>query len=249
MAAEFTQVLGIRFWNGSFSGLLDRVVQGGLLTAPSAPVLADLPADEAHREAVEGSDIAIADSGFMVILWLLMRGRKIPRISGLRFIRGLLTRPELREPGSTFWVMPTEEDSRLNRDWLNSRGIPVSEDSCWVAPLYGSGRLEDPALLALIEARRPRFVFLNLAGGVQERLGRFLQTRLSYKPAILCTGAAIAFDTGLQTHIPVWADRLILGLHIRTLANPRKYLPRYSKSLRIIPLLLRHGTRSVAVKG
>lgn len=249
MADEFTQILGIRFYTGRMDGLLDRTMQGGLLVAPSAPVLADLPADAAHREAVEGCDVAITDSGFMVVLWALFKGRIIPRISGLRFIRALLRRPELRRPGATFWVMPSADDAQLNRDWLNQIGLPVLADDCYVAPTYPRGRLEDPSLLACVEARRPKLVFINLAGGVQERLGRFLQVRLSYRPTVICTGAAIAFVSGRQTHIPVWADRLMLGLLLRTLGDPVRFLPRYWKSLRLVPLLWKHGSRSVAAKG
>jgi UDP-N-acetyl-D-mannosaminuronic acid transferase (WecB/TagA/CpsF family) len=47
--------------------------------------------------------------------------------------------------------------------------------------------------------------------GVQERLGYALRKQLSYKPAILCLGAAIAFLSGGQANIPNWADRLMLG--------------------------------------
>ena len=59
--------------------------------------------------------------------------------------------------------------------------------------MYPAGPLEDAALLARIEARKPKFVMLNIGGGTQERLGHFLRSRLSYRPAIICTGAAVAF--------------------------------------------------------
>jgi UDP-N-acetyl-D-mannosaminuronic acid transferase (WecB/TagA/CpsF family) len=139
--------------------------------------------------------------------------------------------------------MPSEEDSRVNREWLNRQGLPVGADDCYLAPMYPSGRLSDEDLLSKIERRRPAFVVLNIRGGVQERLGFFLISRLSYRPAILCTGAAIAFLSGRQVGIPVWADRLMLGWLLRLLRSPVRFFPRIWKSLRLAPMLVRAERR------
>jgi N-acetylglucosaminyldiphosphoundecaprenol N-acetyl-beta-D-mannosaminyltransferase len=245
MPDEFRRILGIRFYTGDFAGLLDLTMNGGLITVPSAPVLVDLANDPAHREALERCDFAITDSGFMVMLWFLFHRERLPRISGLRFMRGLLERQEFRQPAATFWVMPSEEDARANREWLRQQGIPVAEDDCYVAPFYPAGSLDDPALLARIERRRPRFVVLCIRGGVQERLGYGLRQHLPYRPTIVCTGAAIAFLSGQQTNIPGWADRFFLGWLIRSLSHPRSFPPRLWKALRLAALIPRYGSRSV----
>jgi N-acetylglucosaminyldiphosphoundecaprenol N-acetyl-beta-D-mannosaminyltransferase len=259
-------ILGVPFYTGDFTGLLQRTQQGGLIVVPSAPVLVGLADDPAHRAAVEGADLAITDSGFMVLLWRLFRREKLPRYSGLKYIRALLQEPDFRAPGKTFWVMPTPEDAAANLAWLNGQGFALSEADTYVAPLYPrTGTLADPALLATILARQPDYVMLNLGGGVQERLGFHLreallsaiskqrsdvsdQTSALRNPAIICTGAAIAFLSGRQANIPVWADRLMLGWLIRSLREPAKYLPRYWAALRLAPLLWKHGERSVAAK-
>ena len=242
---EFRQILGIKFYAGTLAGLLERCTKGGLIVVPSAPVLVDLGTDQAHREALEESDIAITDSGFLVLLWTLFKGERLPRISGLKFLRGLMTLPSFREPGATFWVMPTAGDSKANLAWLRTKGLGLRDDDCFVAPVYPKGDLADAALLAVIEASRPPFVVINLGGGVQERLGYYLRRHLSYRPAIICTGAALAFLSGRQANIPPWADRLMLGWLLRCLHDPRKYFPRYWKALRLVPLLLRHGEHAV----
>jgi UDP-N-acetyl-D-mannosaminuronic acid transferase (WecB/TagA/CpsF family) len=241
---EIRNILGLRFYVGSFPGLLTRTSRGGLIVVPSAPVLVDLSNDPAHREALEGSDLATTDSGFFVLLWLLFKGQRLPRISGLRYLRGLLSYPEFRKPGATFWVMPTEDDARANREWLNRQGLPVGADDCCVAPMYPAGRLSDEGLLAQIEHRRPAFVVLNIRGGVQERLGFFLISRLSYRPAIICTGAAIAFLTGRQVGIPVWADRLMLGWLLRMLHSPVGFFPKIWKGIRLVPVVMRAKART-----
>lgn len=57
-------------------------------------------------------------------------------------------------------------------------------------------------------------------------------------PAILCTGAAIAFFTGGQVRIPRWADRLYLGWLFRIFENPKLYGKRYGDALFRLPLML-----------
>jgi UDP-N-acetyl-D-mannosaminuronic acid transferase (WecB/TagA/CpsF family) len=238
MAAPFRPILGIRFYIGEMAGLLELTSQGGLIVVPSAPVLAELPSNPANREALIGSDFAITDSGFMVLLWRLRHGQWLPRISGLKFLRALLNLEAFRRPGATFWIMPSVEDDAANRGWLHGQGLAIGPEAVYVAPRYPGGRLQDLALLARIERLQPKFVVINLAGGVQERLGLFLRDRLSYRPALICTGAAIAFLSGRQANIPPWADRLIVGWFLRILGNPAKFIPRYWKALRLVPLLL-----------
>ena len=247
--SSFTSILGLKFYTGDVPGLLRLTAEGGLVVVPSAPVLVDLTSSEAHRLALEEADFAITDSGFMVLLWLVLRGKRLPRISGLRYLRALVEDPLFKKPGATFWVMPSLPDQEANAAWLNAAGVSVDQSQCYVAPRYPAGPLEDEALARAIEAVKPRYIILCLGGGVQERLGHYLKRRLSHKPAILCTGAAVAFLSGRQAAIPPLADRLMLGWLLRTLSNPRLYIGRYVKALRLAGLLIRYGSRSVAGSG
>jgi UDP-N-acetyl-D-mannosaminuronic acid transferase (WecB/TagA/CpsF family) len=246
MAARFRQILGVRFYAGDLSGVFSAIASGGLVTAPSAPVLVDLETDPDHRRALEGCDFALTDSAFMVLLWLLLKRERLPRISGVRFVRALLARPEFRQPLAALWVMPSVEEARDTCEWLRRSGVPAGFEDCYVAPLYPAGPLEDEALAALIEARRPRFVVICVGGGVQERLGFYLKGRLKYRPAILCTGAAIALVSGRQVRIPVWADRIFVGWIFRTLSQRGAFTPRLRKSLRLVSLLRTFGERSLS---
>jgi UDP-N-acetyl-D-mannosaminuronic acid transferase (WecB/TagA/CpsF family) len=246
--ADFRQILGIRFYVGQPAGLMELTKQGGLIAVPSAPVLTRLTEDEVHRVAVEGCDFAITDSGFMVLLWRFIKRDRLVRISGLRFLQALLELPEFCTAGATFWVMPTQEDSAANIAWLATRGVAVSNDQTYLAPMFPSnGALRDEALLAQIEKTHPAFVILCLGGGVQERLGYYLRCNLSFRPTIICTGAAIAFLSGRQTSIPKWADRLFLGWLFRFLSSPRRFFPRYWDALRLFRLIQKYGNRSVSL--
>ena len=42
---------------------------GGLLVVPAAPALKNLANDPDYREALQGADLVITDSAFMVMIW------------------------------------------------------------------------------------------------------------------------------------------------------------------------------------
>jgi UDP-N-acetyl-D-mannosaminuronic acid transferase (WecB/TagA/CpsF family) len=237
---RFQRILGVRFLVGNAQQAIELVSRaGGLVVAPGAPALKNLPHDEGYREALLGADFAIPDSALMVLLWNLIQLDRIPKLSGLKYLRTLVAQPELRAPGASFWVMPSRASARRDMAWLNENGVPVAEDDVYVAPMYGAS-VEDTTLLRRIEERCPRHVVLGLGGGTQEQLGLFLKRNLSCLPAIHCVGAAIAFLSGDQVRIPVWVDELGLGWLWRSLSDPRQFAPRYWDARNLAPLLLRY---------
>jgi N-acetylglucosaminyldiphosphoundecaprenol N-acetyl-beta-D-mannosaminyltransferase len=246
MARKFQRILGINFYVGDMADLLGLCAEGNFIVVPAAPALAELPTNPAYRESVEKSDFAITDSAFMVLLWKVFTGQTLPRISGLKLLRGLLAGDELQRAGSSLWVMPSQSEAEVNLAWLNQNGYPITAEESFVAPLYPKGPISDLSLLDWIEARKPSYIIINLGGGVQERLGFYLKENLSYRPSIICVGAAIAFITGLQASIPTWADTLMLGWLFRCLHAPRKFIPRYWRSLQLIKVMARYRDRSVA---
>lgn len=245
MTRTFQYILGIRFFTGDFEGLLESCASH-FVVVPSAPTLVELVADPAYREAMEQSDFAITDSAFMVMLWKIFTGQSLTRISGLKLLRGLLADAKVKTPGASFWVMPSAAEMEINLTWLNAHGFSVTCNDCYVAPLYPSGQLTDLELLQCVKQRQPRYILINIGGGVQERLGHYLRKHLPDSPAIICVGAAIAFITGLQANIPVWADAYGLGWFLRCLQAPGKFIPRYWKALRLVVILARYRERSVA---
>jgi exopolysaccharide biosynthesis WecB/TagA/CpsF family protein len=243
------RILGVDFFTGPLDEAVKHVIaaqapSATLVVAPSAPGLAvDLVNSTTYREALTTADLALTDSGFMVLLWRGFTGEQLPRHSGLKFLRAVLDRPELKQPGAVFWVMPSAEEDTRNRSWLISQGFPVTTDDVYLAPHYSPGPVNDDELVRRINARQPRIVMLAIGGGVQERVGLMLRARLGCRPSILCLGAAIAFLTGGQTSIPPWADKLMLGWLLRLLSNPRKFWRRYWDAVGLFRLLRRHRDR------
>ena len=239
--AQFRQILGIRFFVGDAEEAVARMSGGGLLVVPAAPALKNLANDPAYREALQGADLVITDSAFMVMIWNRLKRDSIRRVSGLKYLSSLLKHPDFYQPGGSFWIMASEASARRNSNWLRRRGIELAPSDCYVAPLYGK-TISDPALLRLIDERRPRHIVVTLGGGTQERLGLYLRSELNCKPSIHCVGAAIAFLSGDQVLIPKWADRMYLGWLFRCLSDPRRYMPRYWDARKLLSLMVRYGS-------
>jgi UDP-N-acetyl-D-mannosaminuronic acid transferase (WecB/TagA/CpsF family) len=235
----YRRILGIDFFCGSVHEAIARMRRGGLLVVPAAPALKDLSTNAAYREALLNADLAITDSAFMVLIWNTIQRDNVVRLSGLEYLRELLLEEDVRRPGNTLWIMASPASARRNLDWLAKEGIEIPEECVYMAPLY-RGPIDDPELLAMLTRLRPQHVVVTVGGGTQERLGLYLKRNLPYLPAIHCIGAAIAFLSGDQVHIPVWADKFYLGWLFRSLSDPKRYVPRYWDARNLFQLILRY---------
>jgi N-acetylglucosaminyldiphosphoundecaprenol N-acetyl-beta-D-mannosaminyltransferase len=247
-SGDFRTILGIRFFAGTAEEAVRLGQRGGLVVAPSAPVLVAMVDDAATREALQRSRLALTDSGLMVLLWNFLRRDHVRRVSGLEYLELMLKERSLFEEGAMFWIMPNEPALERCLAWLTSVGHPAARADFYVAPVYARGALRDDKLLAAISERRPKQVFIAIGGGVQERLGLYLQENLALQPGIHCIGAAIGFLTGDQVRIPAWADRWRVGWLLRVLSAPGQFGPRYWKARRLVPLLLKYGEREPEVR-
>jgi UDP-N-acetyl-D-mannosaminuronic acid transferase (WecB/TagA/CpsF family) len=237
--SAYRRILGIDFFCGSVCEAIDKMRRGGLLVVPAAPALKDLPTNGPYREALLNSDLAITDSAFMVVIWNAVQHDDVTRLSGLEYLRELLLQADVRRPGNTLWIMASPVSAHRNLSWLARQGIEVPEECVYMAPLY-RGTIHDLELVETLTRLQPQHVIVTVGGGTQERLGLYLKRSLPYLPAIHCIGAAIAFLSGDQVSIPVWADKYYLGWLLRSLSDPKRYLPRYWDARHLFPLILRY---------
>jgi UDP-N-acetyl-D-mannosaminuronic acid transferase (WecB/TagA/CpsF family) len=233
------QVLGIRFFRGTAAEAVARICEdGGMLFVPAAPALVRLQRDEIYRRAVAAADMAIPDSGLMVLLWRIFHGDKVNRISGLAYLKALITEPSFDH--ATMFVLPSESAREKIMTWARENDRAITTDGCYVAPMYDMS-VQDRHLVALIEDRHPAHVVIAIGNGPQEKLGFFLRENLSYRPAVHCVGAALGFLTGDQVAIPNWADRFYLGWLFRLIAQPRVFIPRLARAAVLPLLILKYG--------
>jgi len=236
-------ILGLRFFNGDVDEVIDLISgKGGFLVAPSGACFARLTRDKAYREAMINADLAIPDSGAMVLLWKVFRGRTVKRISGWKYLRSLSSKFFAEKNAAVCWVVPNENARAKAAAWLNENNFAFSDTDFYVAPFYGA-LVEDADLVAKLNNRRPRHVVIGIGSGPQEKLGYYLREHLHYRPAIHCIGAALGFLTGDQVKIPAWADRSYLGWLVRLLCQPRIFAPRYLHAFRLPRLLLHYGEK------
>ena len=237
------RILGIKFFNGDVDEAVALMARhGGFLLAPSGTCFGRLREDKPYRRATLAADLAIADSGLMVLTWRLLRREKVQRVSGLKYLTRLLEGLKGERSEEVFWILPSARSRQKLLDWSCRKGLTVKIDNCYVAPQYGL-EIEDRHLLVLVEERRPAHVVIAIGSGAQEKLGYYLRENLSYRPAIHCTGAALGLITGDQVIIPDWADRVYLGWLLRLLRQPRIFIPRLARAFGLPWLILKYGEK------
>jgi N-acetylglucosaminyldiphosphoundecaprenol N-acetyl-beta-D-mannosaminyltransferase len=238
--SSYQRILGIRFFVGSAEEAVQIGLRGGLVVVPAAPALVELQTNEHYREALFNADLAITDSGLMVLLWRIISGKRIPRVSGLKYLKLLHEMKALQPRESVLWIMPNAAARDQNLAWLRSQGYDFTDRDCYIAPHYSGGRITDDVLVGVAAERKPRHIVVCLGGGTQERVGLMLKRACDFQTSIHCIGAAIGFLTGNQVQIPSWADRFFLGWLFRCLSEPRKFVPRYWKACKLVPMMIRY---------
>ena len=224
----------IKFMDGDFKDIKFLLDKGGLLVLPAAPALANIYSDKSYHKALKHADIALLDSGFFCLLLRIFKGIKIKKYSGLKFLTQFLK--SLKNcSDKILMINPSYNEQLLNKKYLKLKKINNSNH--YVAPFYNKNIINDLKLLKMIKKDKPRYIVINLGGGVQELLGSYLKYNLDYKPSIVCSGAAIAFLTGQQAKIPSIFDKLYLGWLIRIMFNPFIFIPRYIKAFKLFFLM------------
>src|SRR5207302_8397180 len=131
------RMLGIDFFVGTPAEAVAYISKhGGLVVAPAAPSFIALQEDPDYRGAIADADLAIADSGWAVLFWRLLRRERLTRISGLALFKALLETADARIPGNLFWILPSEKAKIKTLEFARNSGYPTTADDCYIAPKY-----------------------------------------------------------------------------------------------------------------
>ena len=224
----------IKYKNITFNNLSEKdfpnLMNGdGLFTFPAAPPLATLELNSEYHKSLISSDYVFFDSGYFVLLLRFLKGIKVNKFSGYKFLKLLFNFLTSNREKKIFLVDPFVKNSENNLKYLQNLGcINIKK---YVAPIYDSISIKDEKLLSEIIDFQPEFIIINLGGGIQEVLGNFLKINIDFKSKIICTGGAISYFTKDQAPINDTIDKLYLGWFIRLLFNPLVFIPRLLKSL------------------
>src|SRR5438132_8658865 len=138
------RMLGIDFFVGTAAEAVAHISkQGGLVVAPAAASFIALQDDPDYRRAIADADLAIADSGWAVLFWRLLRYEKLTRISGLALFKALLETADAHIPGNLFWILPSEKAKMKTLEFARESGYPTTADDCYVAPSYQRSEVSD----------------------------------------------------------------------------------------------------------
>ena len=224
----------ITFYNVELNDLDKLFKKKGLFLFPSGPGLTSIESEKEYHNALKNSDINFFDSGYFVLLLKLLKNIKVNKCSGYLFIKYFLE--YLKYSKTNIKIMSVDPSKNLStsikrfllKDYLKKKQLIN-----YVAPFYNNHNITDPTLLKIIKKKKPRFIIINIGGGIQELLGLYLKKNLNYKPTIICTGGALMFLTGDQAPISVSLDRFYLGWFVRILYNPKTFLVRYIKAFKL----------------
>ena len=204
---------------------------------PSGPGLSTIDIDKNYYNALKNSDIALFDSGYLCLLLRIFKGVTVKKFSGFIFFKEFLNSLKNEKNAKILLVEPSKKQLNTNKNFLNSKKIDNFFQ--YVAPLYRKENIRDYKLLKKIKKIKPKYVIINLGGGVQEVLGSYLKNNINFKVSIICSGAAISFFTKEQAPITDFLDKIYLGWLIRIIFNPFVFLPRYLSAFRLIFIIKR----------
>src|SRR5438477_1365310 len=140
------RMLGIDFFMGTPAEAVAYISKhGGLVVAPAAPSFIALQDDPDYRRAIADADLAIADSGWAVLFWRLLRHEKLTRVSGLALFKALLETADARTPRNLFFILPSEKAKTKTLAFARTSAYPITAGDCYVAPHYSAGQTLLPA--------------------------------------------------------------------------------------------------------
>ena len=204
----------------------------GLFVFPAAPPLATLKLGSIYHQALIKSDFVFFDSGFFVLLLKFLKGIKVEKFSGYRFLNIFFANVKNNKSKKILLIDPSKKVSKVNKKYLTNLGI--NQISSYVAPLYDIKNMKDNCLLKIINKTKPNYILINIGGGTQEVLGMYIKKKTKNKFSILCTGAAISFFTKEQAPINKMIDNFYLGWLVRLIFNPKVFLKRYLSAFKLM---------------
>ena len=238
---KIVSIENIKFLSLNDDEFFHVLKKNGLFVFPAAPALANIFKDREYKNSLENSDYVFFDSGFLCLYLSIFKSIKVNKLSGLFFLRKLLF--SFKNNNKKIFLIDTnEKHSNTNISFLKKIGQENIES--YVAPFY-KNRIIDQTLIKKIDKFKPEYVIINIGGGVQEKLGFYLKKNLKQETKIICTGAAIAFLTGLQANIPKIIDQFYLGWFWRILFNPKLYLKRYIYAFKLLSVLLKSNVEVI----
>jgi UDP-N-acetyl-D-mannosaminuronic acid transferase (WecB/TagA/CpsF family) len=238
MKIKAIKFLGIRFYNENYTQIKNRLFQKkSYLVIPAASALGSvfLSKNNNYAKSLQKSSVAIFDSGLFCLCLLFLKFVRVKKFSGYKFIKFFLSDTVMKSK-KILILNSSKKEKKLNTILLNNFKFQFQKH--YICPIYNPKLIQDEILIKIINNYKPEVVIINIAGGIQESLALYLCQNIKIKFVIICSGAAMGFFSGSQAPIGKLTDRYFLGWFVRLIYNPVLFLPRLTKSLLLVFIVL-----------
>jgi exopolysaccharide biosynthesis WecB/TagA/CpsF family protein len=201
--------------------------------------LANSLIDPGLRRLLQNADLAIPDG--MPVVWVskLLGAPLRTRVAGADLVPELADR--CRWAGYSMYLLGGAEGvAEQAAESLRRRypGLQVAGES---GGQFSRPEDMDPRVLARIARLRPDVLCVGLGHPKQERWIEAYRERV-HVPVMIGVGASLDFLAGTQRRAPEWMQRTGTEWLHRTLRQPARFLPRYTRDLvRVGPRLFREA--------
>jgi N-acetylglucosaminyldiphosphoundecaprenol N-acetyl-beta-D-mannosaminyltransferase len=189
-----------------------------------------LTIDEEFRKAYLYATIRTAD-GFLVHYYALLRGNRIPRVTGCGILAELMRNRDLRAQ-RLFFVADSDATAAGLRKWAARREFPASEFEIEVPPYrFEQDRGYTDALVGRIRALAPTILVMGVGAPKSEK---FAYEHRAELPAcwVLSVGEAVKVEAGVKKRAPAVMQLLTLEWFWRLAHEPRRLIGRYTWDMR-----------------
>ena len=135
--------------------------------------------------------------------------------------------------------MPDENQTEANRDWISKTFGQSCQIHRFIAPNTRK-RVGYRSIPACSNEEQTEFIFIQVGGGVQERLGLFLKKFITHPVSFVLDH--LAFLSGEQT---IYDGQIPPRLVLRCVHRPKILFPRYLKAFRLVYWQYEKPARSV----
>ena len=80
------KIFNINFIDANYKTIKSLLEKGGLLVLPSGPGLSTIKDNTKYHKSLINSDIALFDSGYLCLLLRILKGIKVRKFSGFKFL-------------------------------------------------------------------------------------------------------------------------------------------------------------------
>lgn len=222
---EIVSVFGIDIANIErleYESAFTKPIGFNYLVTPNVQHFVALQNEGELKEYYQYASMRVCDSAILQMLCYFFLKRKVFLISGSDLTKILIE--EVLPRNDSILIIGSKKELVVE--------LAAKNDLTKVFHIEPSmGFIDRPGevdeILAKANEVKPKFIFIALGFGYQEKLAYLLKKNCNFDCMAFCIGAGIDFITGRQKRAPVIYRKMKLEWFYRMVCNPRRMVGRY----------------------